>query len=273
MNTYTQASTVTLNDCLLRRGLDFSLATPISLPATPGQDFVGFIVSTGSKVTSRFSPGDRVAGLVRSGGNARFISVSENNLIPVPRSLDTSEAVCMVSIYAAAYQSLKAAVSTAVFSLQGKKVLVIGGMDGAGQAIIQMCRKAKADVYATAPDHRHGYVRSTMGAIPLPEKAAEWSLIAEGEMDYVFDGVCQDGLESSRKALNKDGGGRLVCFGQGHLIQGTEMGYLGAPLTAHYNRWKNELFMPNTKRLDIWESFEKDKQMYKVRENITILFE
>jgi NADPH:quinone reductase-like Zn-dependent oxidoreductase len=74
----------------------------------------------------------------------------------------------MVSIYAAAYQSVKAAVSSDVASLRGKKVLVIGGMDGTGQAIIQISRKAHADVYCTAPEHRHGYVQSTMGAIPLP---------------------------------------------------------------------------------------------------------
>jgi NADPH:quinone reductase-like Zn-dependent oxidoreductase len=126
----------------------------------------------------RFKVGDRVAGLVRSGGNARFIRVSQDNLVPVPRNLDTSEAVCMVSIYAAAYQSVKAAIvsssssssssSASNFSLPGKKVLVIGGMDGTGQAIIQICRKARADVYCTAPEHRHAYVRSTMGAIPLP---------------------------------------------------------------------------------------------------------
>jgi NADPH:quinone reductase-like Zn-dependent oxidoreductase len=96
------------------------------------------------------------------------------------------------------------------------------------------------------------------------ENSAEWSLIAEGEMDYVFDGVCQDGLEASRKALNKDGG-RLVCFGQGHLIQGAEMGLFGAPLTAHYARFQNDFLFPNTTRLDIWESFENDPETYKVR--------
>jgi hypothetical protein len=83
-------------------------------------------------------------------------------------------------------------------------------------------------------------------------------------MDYVFDGVCEDGLESSRKALNKDGG-RLVCFGQGHLIQGTEMGYFGAPLSARYARFQNDFLMPNTARVDIWESFENDPELYKVR--------
>jgi len=150
-----QASTVTLNDCILRRGLDFDVVNPSTLPMTPGHDVVGRIVALGSNVTD-FSEGDRVAALIRTGGNARYASVPQSSLVRVPHTLDSAEAACMVTVYSAAYQSLKMVSSKGpMFSLLGKKVLVIGGMDSVGQAIVQMCNKARAEVYATAPKRRH----------------------------------------------------------------------------------------------------------------------
>ena len=251
---------MTVHDCLMQRGLDFNLTEPVSLPAVSGRDFVGFVLLCGSKVTN-FKPGDRVAGLMRSGGNARYAEVHNNSLVSVPKSLDGAEAACMVSVYASAYQAINLATKeTSVYDLEGKKVLVVGGMDGVGQAIIQMCRKAKATVFATAQDRRHAYVRSILNATPLPEKAEEWVAIAKGTMDVVFDGVCESNMEASFDALNADG--KLVCFGHSSLLH-EQMGWFGVPFEQRIKRFQLES-KPNAHVHDLWDSYKQDPGLYKV---------
>jgi NADPH:quinone reductase-like Zn-dependent oxidoreductase len=262
-----KASTVSVTDCLLRRGVNFDMFSVDELPATPGCDVVGYIVKLGPKATSRmndFTYGDRVAALVRKGGNARYISVSVSDLVRVPRSCDSVQAVCMVSIFSTAYLSLKVISSKKpMFSLEGKKVLVVGGMDPVGQALIQMLIKAKADpVFVTAPEYHHAYIRSVLGAYPLPEKAEEWKKYVVKKMDFVFDGECEDRLSAAHSALNKDG--QIVCFGTRSYLKAKEVSPFGAPLYVHYNKW-NVGTMPMTTNVDIWESFQKDRDSVKVR--------
>jgi NADPH:quinone reductase-like Zn-dependent oxidoreductase len=261
-----KASTVSVTDCLLRRGVNFDMFSIEPLPATPGCDVVGYIVKLGPKATSLmndFTYGDRVAALVRKGGNARYISVPVSDLVRVPRSCDSAEAVCMVSIFSTAYLSLKVISShKPMFSLEGKKALVVGGMDPVGQALVQMLIKARADpVFVTAPECHHTYIRSVLGAYPLPEKSAEWSKYVIEQMDFVFDGECEDRMLASRSALNN--GGQLVCFGTRSVLKAKEVSAFGAPLLAHYNKWSAEaMSMTN---IDLWESFQNDRTTVKVR--------
>lgn len=205
---------------------------PICLPQTPGFDIVGHICACGSKVGLNFKEGDRVAALVRTGGNARFISVPVGSLIKVPKNLDSAEAVALVSTFTTAYQTLKRLTQKGpMFSMLGKRVLILGGMDGVGQALIQMCSKARAEIYAPSPHSCHSFMSNVLGAHPLPEDKDQWLPLVEGQMDYVFDGVCEDGLDSSDKALNEDG--ELVCFGHMAMLKERHIGLLGAPLSAH----------------------------------------
>lgn len=216
----------------MRRGFDFDVLNPVCLPQTPGLDIVGHICECGSKVGPAFKEGDRVAALVRTGGNARFISVHVDSLVKIPKNIDSAEAAAMVSTFITAYQTLKRITQKGpMFSLLGKRVLILGGMDGVGQALIQMCTKARAEIYAPGPHSRHAYLLNVLGAHPLPEDRDQWLPLVEGQMDYVFDGMCEDGLETSYKALTKEG--ELVCFGHMAMLKERQMGFLGAPMSAH----------------------------------------
>jgi NADPH:quinone reductase-like Zn-dependent oxidoreductase len=253
-----QASTVTLNDCFLRRGFDFNVLQPLSLPLTPGYDVVGNILEVGSSVTD-FEAGDTVAALVKSGGNARFLSVPASSLVKVPANLDSGEVAALISIYTTAYQALrKISGGGPMFSLQGKKILILGGMDGVGQALIQLCRKARATIYATAPKSRHMYVKNVLGVNPLPE--TDWLSGVEGELDYAFDGICENGTEMSFKALKPNG--ELVCYGQSSMLKEREMGLLGAPFSARLNQFYSKMSL-RVHTVDIWESFQYDPVTYK----------
>lgn len=246
---------------MIRRGICFQVINPTNLPATPGSDVVGNIIKVGRKVR-QYKVGDRVACLVRTGGNARYISVPEVNLVEVPISCDSAEAVCMVSTYMAAYQALRI-VTKDNFTLNGRRILITGGIEPVGQALIQLCFRAGAEeVYATAPAHRHRYVKSVLGAQPLPVQPKDWLPITKGAMDFVFDVTCHDVLESPHASLKSDG--ILVCIGMSALLSKEKPGVFGAPISAYWARLKGQL-MSNTKSYEVWGSFNENKDAFKVR--------
>ena len=252
------ASTVSHYDCMLRKGVNFDFSH-IDLPTTPGGDVVGYVLKVGSRVQD-FKKGDRVAALVRKGGNARYISVNESDLVSVPRSVDACEAASLVATYMTAYQSLRLATKDE-FVLTGKRILITGGIEPVGQALIQMCFRAGAEeVYATAPENRMNYVKSVLGARALP--AEGWLPQVKGNMDVVIDRTCNDTLSSPHAALNDDG--ILICIGMSSLVNSTELGYCGAPLSAYWANFKCG-FLTQTKKYDVFESFAKNKKAFKVR--------
>jgi NADPH:quinone reductase-like Zn-dependent oxidoreductase len=245
---------------MIRRGICFHVLNPTDLPATPGSDVVGNIIKVGRKVR-QYQVGDRVAALVRTGGNARYISLPEENLVQVPRSCDSAEAACMVSTYMTAYQSLRM-VTKDKFALNDKRILITGGIEPVGQALIQLCFRAGAEeVYATAPDHRHRYIKNVLGAKPLQVDPKHWLPTIEGSMDIVFDGTCYDSLESPSASLKKDG--ILVCLGMSALLTREKPGVFGAPISAYWAKFKGQI-MSNTKSYEVWESFSDNKDAYKV---------
>jgi NADPH:quinone reductase-like Zn-dependent oxidoreductase len=247
------ASTVSLFDCNLRKGASFE---SIEFPFTPGMDVVGSIIKCGSKVET-FKVGDRVAALVLFGGNARYINVPVSSLVEVPRSCDAAEAVCLVSTYMTAYQALKI-VTKDGFSLEGKCVLITGGIEPIGQALVQLCVQAGAsEIYATAPIMRHKYVKSVLGVKPLAPEPEDWSPVTKERMDVVFDGTCQ----SPYGALRNDG--VMVCLGLSALMNRESAGIFGAPLSAYWARLKGHV-LPNTHVYDLWDSFSQDKTTFKV---------
>jgi NADPH:quinone reductase-like Zn-dependent oxidoreductase len=250
------ASTVSLFDCLIRKGVSYEM---VDLPLTPGMDVVGSIIKCGENVKN-FRVGDRVAALVLFGGNARYVNVQSSSLVEVPRSCDAAETACMVSTYMTAYQALRL-VTEDNFSLDGKRILITGGLDAVGQALVQLCQRAGAsEIYATAPTMRHKYVQGVLGVHPLSPEANEWpEAIVMGRMHAVFDGTCQAPYD----ALTSDG--ILVSLGESALMnQQSTPGLLGAPVSAYWARMRGNV-MPNTKVYDLWDSFIADKNAFKVR--------
>lgn len=238
------------------------------MPATPGSDVVGTIKEIGSSVPGQWKRGDRVAALIRTGGNARYAVVPSSSLVHVPENLDAADAVCMVSIYMTAYQSLKMTLTPeekkGAKPLEGKKILVVGGAGPVGQALVNLSLKAgAAEVYATGPKDRHKYMKSVMGAKPLGYEPEEWLPKVKGEMDYVFDGSCQDGYNSSHEALKANG--KLVTVGMVALLNREEPGLFGAPLSAFMTDAKAALFMSQTQKYELWSSFQNDPETFKVR--------
>jgi NADPH:quinone reductase-like Zn-dependent oxidoreductase len=174
----------------------------------------------------------------------------------------------MVSTYMTAYQALKMTLEPEEKKgskpFGGKKVLVVGGTGPVGQALVQLALKAGADeVFATGPQSRHRYMKMVMGANPLPYETEEWLPEVKGRMDLVFDGACQDGYESSHAALNENG--KLVTVGMYAKLHAEQPGLFGAPLSAFMMEGWANMFMSKTQSYEVWSSFKKDPETFKVR--------
>jgi len=258
------ASTVSLQDCIIRRGMWYQ---SVPLPATPGFDAVGTIIQLGEEVSevSSFKVGDRVAALVRTGGNARYVNVPAASLVKIPLGVDATQAACIVSTYMTAFQALDLARASTdqESSLEGKKVLVTGGNGPVGRAVIELARLAKADaIYATAYGRDHPDLES-MGAIALPFSSEDWLPKVQGSMDIVIDGVCVDNYASPHAALNSTG--QLICIGMTSKLyssKGPGMLIGGYPAAARWASIK-ACFMTRTTTYELWSSFYNEPELFK----------
>ena len=213
---------------------------------------------------SSFKVGDRVAALVRTGGNARYINIPSSSLVKVPEGVDTAQAACIVSTYMTAFQALDLARGSndEDSSLEGKQILVTGGNGPVGRAIIQLARLMKADaVYATAYGRDHTDL-AKMGAIALPFASEEWLPKVQGKMDVVIDGVCVDTYASSQAALNARG--RLICIGMTSLLYSKQsLVMCGLPASARWASTKAKYFMSRTTTYESWDSFCQEPELFK----------
>ena len=123
---------------------------------------------------------------------------------------------------------------------------------------MQLCKKAKATVYVVAPAKRHSYLRSYLGVLPL--NGDSWLSAVKEEIDYVFDGICENGSEEPLKALKA--GGELVSYAQAAMLQEESIGMFGVPLHAHMNKIHGMLSSTHHS-IDIWQSFKDDPERYK----------
>lgn len=115
--------------------------TPISpkVPFVPGYAIVGTVDAVGQpkrppgQGVINVTGGDRVAALTISGGYAEYITLGEEDLIPIPGELDPAAAVTLILNYIVAYQTLHRSAKVRA----GDKVLIIGASGGVGTALLE----------------------------------------------------------------------------------------------------------------------------------------
>jgi NADPH:quinone reductase-like Zn-dependent oxidoreductase len=257
-------STITLQDCMVRRGKWIDLP---SLPYVPGTDIVGTICELGSssQLQSRFRVGDLVAAVIPSGGNAKYVKCKARELILIPNGVDPVTALCISSTYVPAKQCLEVSRSEGT-PLTGANVLVIFSSGPTQLATIDLCLLEGANVYAIADARHHQHLQSIGVTKCFPVNPKEWIPKLQGKMDVVFDSVCVDGYESSAKALAP--GGKLVCSGMSATftqgpINGLLFGYDFRLLTALYQKAIVKYnIMRNAFYYDKVESFRDRKAVY-----------
>jgi NADPH:quinone reductase len=189
-------------DMMQRRG--FYPAPPGAPQDIPGLELAGEVVEAGAGAT-RFSPGDRVMGIVAGGGQAELAVVHERILIAVPDNLDWIEAGGVPETFTTAHDG----VFTQAGLKPGERLLVHGGAGGVGTAAIQLAHASGARVTATVrnPDHRDDV--SELGAdVIAPEEFVE-----HGPFDVILELVGAPNLPGDLEALAH--WGRIMVIGIG----------------------------------------------------------
>jgi NADPH:quinone reductase-like Zn-dependent oxidoreductase len=207
------ATCVCLPDVQARYGL--SPFAP-KVPFVPGYAIVGAVDAAGPSVTQA-APGAQVAAYLIVGGYAEYVYLRENQIIPIPPSLNPAEAVTLVLNYVTAYQALHRSAKVKA----GDKVLLIGASGGCGTAFLQLGRLAGLTMYGIASKSKHPTLIE-YGATPIDYRTEDFVEVIRraepGGLDAVFDGVGGDYAERAFPLLRR--GGVLVGYGNPLSMRG-----------------------------------------------------
>jgi NADPH2:quinone reductase len=138
-----QASALNRADLLQREG---RYAAPPGAPANiPGLEIAGEVEEVGAGVT-RWTPGDRVFGIVGGGGNAEFTVAHERELARIPGSMSWEDAAAVPEAFITAHDAL----ITNARMQPGESVLVHAVGSGVGLAAVQLVRAFQGVCYGSA---------------------------------------------------------------------------------------------------------------------------
>lgn len=175
----------------------------LKIPFVPGYAIVGDVDVIGEDVTSTVV-GNRVAALTGYGGYADYIILSEEQLIPVPASLDLAEVAPLILNYIVAYQTLHRSAKVKA----GDKVLIIGASGGIGTAFLQLGKLTNLTMYGLASKSKHP-VLIEYGATPIDyhtQNIVEVIRKAEPDgLDAVFDGIGGEYIKQGFSLLRRGG--------------------------------------------------------------------
>ncbi|MEQ9040338.1 MAG: NAD(P)-dependent alcohol dehydrogenase [Silicimonas sp.] len=166
-----------------------------------GSEFAGVVESIGSSV-SRFVEGDRVFGMVTSGGaTAEYLAVPEKGaIVKMPASLSFEDAAGMpfgglcALVFLGQYADLK----------PDQKALIVGASGGVGAYAVQIAKALGAHVTAVSgPDSQDFVVE--LGADETVNYRGTDVATLGGRFDVVFDTFGAISPKVSRGLLEKDG--------------------------------------------------------------------
>ena len=270
------ATGVSLPDLMMREGVH---PEKPRLPFTPGWDLVGVVDKLGVGA-STLELEQMVAALPVWGGNAEFICLPQEELVPVPAGLDPAEALVMVFNFVTAYQMMRRTARVR----PGQRVLIHAAAGGIGTALLQLGGLVDLEMYGTASAAK-GELVSGLGATPIDYHNVDFAeeilrLTGDG-VDVVFDGICStDYLRRSFKSLRP--GGKVVAYGLTSALRGGRLtsgrrhrrlrrlqglATIGGPMAASY-------LVPANKRITTYSiQWLKRLRPAWYREDLSALFE
>ena len=159
----------------------------LKIPFVPGYAIVGDVEEIGAGITNT-AVGDRVAALTVYGGYSEYTYLQEDQLIPVPSSLDPAEVAPLILNYIVAYQTILRYAKVKM----GDKVMIIGASGGIGTAYLQLGKLEDLTMYGLASKSKH-QILTEYGATPIDYRKQDFVEVirkAEPEgLDAVFDGI------------------------------------------------------------------------------------
>jgi NADPH:quinone reductase-like Zn-dependent oxidoreductase len=194
-------SSVNPVDWKIRNG-SLRLLTGSKFPMRLGFDVAGEVVETGPSVT-KFRKGDRVFGMLhykQRGAYAEYACFDEDNIAPIPESLDFREAAAVPLAGLTAYQALhyKGRIKS------GKVVLINGASGGVGTFAVQIARAAGALVTGVCGTGNTELVRSLGAEKVLNYREQDFTELPD-RYDIIFDAAGSRSFFTVRKSLKTAG--------------------------------------------------------------------
>ena len=193
---------------ILRRGGNYPGP---DLPSSMGLEAAGTVTEVGSEV-SGISVGQKVMAM-GPGGQAEYVAVNGNLVLPYPDSLDPVEAGGMPIVFLTSYHLLK----TRGQLQPGHTVLIQAGASGVGTVAIQLAKAWGAKVIATASTQDKLDLCRSLGAdvtINYTDTDVEEAVKEEtggAGVELVLESVGGPVLEKSVRCVASYG--RLVSYG------------------------------------------------------------
>jgi putative PIG3 family NAD(P)H quinone oxidoreductase len=172
-----------------------------------GLEMAGEVVE--ADLVSKWPVGSRVMALLGGGGQAEFVAVAEELLMPIPDNLTYNLAAAIPEVFLTAYQAM---------FVEGKApemgaILIHAGASGVGTAAIQLARLNKMQTIVTCSPSKHK-VCLNLGADftidyktePVAKKVLDYT--AGNGVDMVLDFIGGPNFNENLEVLNH--GGQLI---------------------------------------------------------------
>lgn len=187
-------------------------------PFVPGVEIAGEVLEVGAGVPN-LKPGDRVMGLVQTGGFAEEVVTTAATLIPIPESMDYVTAAAFPIAYGTSHLAL-----THRGRLQpGETLLVFGAAGGVGLTAVEIGNKLGATVIACASTAEKLAITEHYGAAYTINYTEEnirdrVKTITGGRgADVIFDPVGGDAFDQAMRAINWEGRLLVIGFASGKI--------------------------------------------------------
>ncbi|MEY4515093.1 MAG: hypothetical protein RLZZ450_7215 [Pseudomonadota bacterium] len=195
-----EAAGVAYADIVMRQGL----YTGVSLPVTPGYDFVGRIEALGPDV-SGFKVGQRVAAVTVTGSYATRRNVEAGWLVPAPEKADAGKLVAALLNGLTAWQMFYRIANPGA----GEWILVHGAAGGVGSLLLDLANLAQVRAIGTASGGKRAVIESRGGeAIDYTSEdvAARTRSISDGGVAAAFDHIGGRHFKNKSMATLRPGG-------------------------------------------------------------------
>lgn len=226
------AAGVNFADIMMRRGL---YPDAPSLPAVPGYEVAGEVIAVGEGVAPAWM-GRPVVAMCNFGGYSEEICLPSELVWERPAEIDAVTAAAVPVNYLTAWQMVKVMAPVA----RGDRVLVHSAAGGVGQAVIQLCGLAGAEVLGSASPAKHEMLRD-LGLTYVfdsqaPEFAAGVRAATGGRgVDLALEPRNGQWIMESYESLAKCG--RLLLFGFSGAARGKSSGTISALKTLAQVPW------------------------------------
>jgi NADPH:quinone reductase-like Zn-dependent oxidoreductase len=195
------------------------------IPCVIGYEVAGTIDAVGGGDVGDLKVGERVFAMPRFGGYTDTLVVPAGQAIRMPEKMTFEEGAALPVVYLTAHHMMLYTGNLR----PGMRVFIHSAAGGVGLAAVELAKLHKCEIFGTASESKHEFLREQGVQHPLPNQgyAAEVAKLAGAAgLDLILDPVGGPSWAESYELLGP--AGRLVAFGMSSTQPGKRRNLLRA---------------------------------------------